>query len=50
MRVFRFMDWGETNNSKIAEWNERSDRILEAGRALFMLRALRSPPAMRAGK
>jgi glutathione S-transferase len=32
---------------RIAEWNERSDRILEAGRALFMLRVLHSVPAMR---
>jgi hypothetical protein len=23
MRVFRFMDWGETNNSKIVEWKDR---------------------------
>lgn len=33
--------------AKIAEWNERSDRVLEAGRALFMLRVLHSTPAMR---
>lgn len=33
--------------TKITEWNERSERILEAGRALFMLKVLSSTPAMR---
>ena len=33
--------------AKITEWNERSERILEAGRALFMLRVLQSSQAMR---
>ncbi len=33
MRVFRFMDWGETNNSTIVEWNDRPtvDSRLDGG-------------------